>query len=62
MPETNNEDCAKTVESIVTSVGVKTNTLKAFCIQSKIENKSRNIIAEVQTNWSKRLIMENVKN
>lgn len=60
MPETNNEDCAKTVESIATPVRVKFNILKAFGIQSKIENKSRKIIAEVQTNQGKRLMMENV--
>jgi len=44
VPKTNNEGCAKTVASITTSVRVKINILnsiKAFRIQSKIENKSR---------------------
>jgi hypothetical protein len=49
VPEVNNEDCVKTVEKIAESVGIKVNILKAFRIFSKIENKPKKIMAEIQT-------------
>jgi len=39
VPETNNENCIKTVEAIAASVGVETTILKAYRIQSKFQNK-----------------------
>uniref|UniRef100_A0A2S2NLJ2 PHD-type domain-containing protein n=1 Tax=Schizaphis graminum TaxID=13262 RepID=A0A2S2NLJ2_SCHGA len=61
VPEVNNEDCVKTVESIAESVGMKVNILKAFRIFSKIENKPKKIMAEVQTYQSKKSMMDSVR-
>jgi hypothetical protein len=47
--ETNNENYVKIIESIVESVGVKTTVVKAFRIKSKINNKSREVIAALQS-------------
>jgi len=49
VPEVNNEDCVKTVESIAESVGMKVNRLKAFYIFSKIENEPKKIIKKKST-------------
>lgn len=49
VPETNNENCVKIIESIAESVGVKTTVIKAFRIKSKVNNKSRKIMAELQS-------------
>lgn len=54
VPEANNEKCVKIVESIAKSVGVKTTVIKAFRIKSKINNKSRKIIAELQSKQIKK--------
>jgi len=61
VPETNNENCIKTVEAIAASVGVETTILKAYRIQSKFQNKPRKMIVEFQTNQTKRTLMENVR-
>lgn len=61
VPETNNENCIKTVEAIVAAVGVETTILKAYHIQSKIQNKPRKMIVEFQTYQTKRNLMENVR-
>lgn len=58
VPETNNVDCTKMVESTAKFIVVNMNILKTYRIQSKIENKSRKIIAEVQTNKCKMLMIE----
>jgi hypothetical protein len=45
VPETNNENCVKIIESTTESIGVKTTVIKAFCIKSKINNKFKKIMA-----------------
>lgn len=62
IPESNNEDCVKTVESIVSTTGVKTTELKAFRTKSKIGNKPRKIMAELQSLQSKQTVMASARN
>jgi regulator of replication initiation timing len=61
VPEANNENCVKIIETIAEAVGVKTTVIKAFRIKSKINNKSRKIIAELQSKQIKKEIMDNAK-
>lgn len=60
--EVNDEDCVKTVESITASVGVKIIVPKAFRVHSNISNRSRKIVADLQSIQNKRNMMEKVKN
>lgn len=41
VPEINNEDCIKTVESIASVVGVTISVSKAFHVNSNVSNRSR---------------------
>lgn len=61
VPEVNNEDCVKTVESIAAAVGVNISVSKAFRVHSKITNRSRKIVAELLSIQNKNSMMDNVK-
>ncbi|KAL4107536.1 hypothetical protein QTP88_017868 [Uroleucon formosanum] len=61
VPEVNNEDCVKTVESIAAAVGANISVSKAFRVHSKFTNRSRKIVAELLSTQNKKTMMENVK-
>lgn len=61
VPEINNEDCIKTVESIASAVGVTISLSKAFRVNSKVSNRSRKIVAELLSIQNKKTMMDNVK-
>lgn len=61
VPEIENEDCVKTVESIAGAVGVKISVSKAYRAFSKISNRSRKIVAESTSIQDKRNLMISVK-
>jgi len=61
VPEIDNEDCVKTVESIAAAVGLKISVSKAYRTFSKIPNRSRKIVAESTSIKDKLNLMERVK-
>jgi len=61
VPEVNNEDYIKTVELIAAAVGANIFVSKAFCVHSKITNRSRKIVAELLSIQNKKSMMDNVK-
>ncbi|KAL4101015.1 hypothetical protein QTP88_021036 [Uroleucon formosanum] len=61
VPEVNNEDCVKTVESIAAVVGANISVSKAFRVHSKFTNRSRKIVAELLSTQNKKTMMDNVK-
>lgn len=61
VPEVNNEDCVKTVESIAAAVGANITVSKAFRVHSKFTNRSRKIVAELLSTQNKKTMMDNVK-
>lgn len=44
VPEVNNEDCVKTVESIAAAAGTNISVSKAFRVRSKVFNRSKKIV------------------
>ncbi|KAL4096900.1 hypothetical protein QTP88_021775 [Uroleucon formosanum] len=61
VPEVNNEDCVKTVESIAAAVRANISVSKAFRVHSKFTNRSRKIVAELLSTQNKKTMMDNVK-
>lgn len=62
VPEVNNEDCVKTVESISAAVGANISVSKAFRVHLKVTNRSRKIVVELLSIKNKKTMMGNVKN
>lgn len=61
VPEIENEDCVKTVESIAAAVGAKIFVSKAYRAYSKNSKRSRKIVAESTSIQDKRSLMEGIK-
>lgn len=62
VPDSNNEDCVKTVVSIAASVGIENLSVsKAFRINSKDVNRPNKIVAELMSFQNKKTLIQNIK-
>lgn len=61
VPESSNENCAYIVKNIAVKLDVKLSVVKAYRIHTNILNKSKKIIAEIDSFENKKSLMENMK-
>lgn len=61
VPETKDEVCVKTVEKIVSKLGVKTTIINAYRSQSKFTNKPRKIVTVLTSTHNKNDIITNLR-
>lgn len=61
VPEKPNENCVEIVEYIASKLNVHLSVVKAFRMQSKISNKPKKIIAEINSVENKKKFMEMMK-
>jgi hypothetical protein len=62
VPDSNNEDCVKTVVSIAAPVEIENVSVsKAFRINSNDINRPRKIVAELMSSQNKKTLIQNIK-